>query len=150
MFQKQPFVDPLQSRFSWKIYKKAPVLESFLIKFRSRHSQMYFKITVLKKFSILSLSEYILTKLQFLRTATLLKGTQTQVFYCEFCELSKNTYFVDDLWMVGSEIPVHLFKNTFFTEHLQRLPLTVSGFQPAALLKRDSGKDVYLTISENF
>ena len=35
-----------------------------------------------------------------------------------------------------SETPVHLFKNNFFTEHLQWLHLTVSGFQPAALLKK--------------
>ena len=37
--------------------------------------------------------------------------------------------------MAVSETPVHLFTNTFFTEHLQWWLLTVSGFQPAALLK---------------
>ena len=31
---------------------------------------------------------------------------------------------------------MRLFKNTFFTEHLQWLLLTVSGFQPAALFKK--------------
>ena len=57
---------------------------------------------------------------------------------CEFCELFKNTYFVQDLWAAGFETLVRLFKNSFFTEHLQWLLLKVSGFQPATLLKRDS------------
>ena len=42
-----------------------------------------------------------------------------------------------------------IFKNTFFTEHLQWLLLTVSGFQPVNLSKKDSGKDVFLLILEN-
>ena len=64
------------------------------------------------------------------------KETPTQVFSCEFCELFRNTYFVEDLWTAGSETPVRLFENIFFTEHLQWLILTVSGFQPATLLKK--------------
>ena len=36
----------------------------------------------------------------------ILKETPTQVFSCEFCELFKNTYFVEDLWTAGSETPV--------------------------------------------
>ena len=50
----------------------------------------------------------------------LLKKTPTQIFSCEFCELFKTTYFVEDIWTAGSETPVQLFKkpflqNTFFT-----------------------------------
>ena len=40
---------------------------------------------------------------------TLLKRDSNMVFYCEYCELSKNTYFVDDLWKTGSETSVGLF-----------------------------------------
>ena len=40
-------------------------------------------------------------------------GTPTQVFSCEVCQLSNNTYFVEDLWTAGSETPVGLFKNTY-------------------------------------
>ena len=33
------------------------------------------------------------------------KVTPTKVFPCEFCELFKNTYFLEDLQMAGSETP---------------------------------------------
>ena len=69
-------------------------------------------------------------------------GLQNIFFFCEFCELFKNTYFVGDLWATGSETAVGLFKNIFFAEHLQWLLLTVSGFQRAA--------DVFLCILQNF
>ena len=42
-----------------------------------------------------------------------------------------------------------IFKKSFFTELLQWLLLTVSGFQPENLSKKDSGKDVFLLILEN-
>ena len=39
-----------------------------------------------------------------LRTATLLKKkTLAQVFSCEFCEISKNTFFTEHLWTTPSE-----------------------------------------------
>ena len=64
------------------------------------------------------------------------KGLQ-QVFSCEFCQLFKNTYFVEDLRTAGSETQARLFKNTpSFTEYLQWLILTFLGFQPATLLKK--------------
>ena len=57
----------------------------FLNKFRSRRSQMFFKIVVLKKALV---SEAFLIKLQTLRAATLLKRDS-----CEICEIFKNTLF---------------------------------------------------------
>ena len=30
------------------------------------------------------------------------KETQTQLFFCEFCEISKNTFFTERLWMTAS------------------------------------------------
>ena len=45
--------------------------------------------------------------------------------------------------MAGSETLVRLFKNTVFTEHLQWLLLSVSGFQSVALFKKGSSKDVF-------
>ena len=38
--------------------------------------------------------------------------------------------------MAGSETLERLFKNTVFTEHLQWLLLSVSGFQPVALFEK--------------
>ena len=39
--------------------------------------------------------------------------------------------------MASSGSLVHLFKDTFFTEHIQGLFLIVPGFTTAALLKRE-------------
>ena len=32
------------------------------------------------------------------------KATLTQVFSCEFCEISKNTFFIEHLWATASTI----------------------------------------------
>ena len=59
------------------------------------------------------------------------------MFSSEFCQLFKNTYFVEDLWRAGYETPACLFKNTpSFREHLQWLVLAFLAFQPATLLKK--------------
>ena len=42
-------------------------------------------------------SESLLIKLKVLRTASLLKRDSNTGFSCEFCELFKNTDFVEDL-----------------------------------------------------
>ena len=103
---------------------------------------MFFKIIVFKiivckfhrKASVLDSS---LIKLQALRTATLLKRDSSTGFLLWILWIiQKHLFCVKDLWTAGSEILVRLFKNTFLTELLQWLLLTVSGFQPAALLKK--------------
>ena len=67
---------------------------------------MFFKIGVFFNFAIFTVKGMcwspFLFKLQAWGTATLLKDTPSQVFSCESCEI---------------------FKNIFFTEHLQWLPL---------------------------
>ena len=82
--------------------------------------------------------ESSLTKLQALRTATLVKGDSNTGFLLWILWIAqKHPFCVDDVWTAGSETPVRLFKNTFLTENLQWQLLTVSGFQPAALLKKE-------------
>ena len=54
-----------------------------------------------------------LIKLQFWGPATLLKKTRTQVLSCEFCELFKNIYFLEDLQTASSETPV---RGSFFNK----------------------------------
>ena len=44
-----------------------------------------------------------------MRPATLLKETLAQIFFCEFCEISKNTFFTGHLWTTASEKYVKLF-----------------------------------------
>ena len=52
--------------------------------------------------------------------------------------------------MAGFKTPVPLFKNTFFTEHLQWLLLTISGVKPATLLKRRLQQRHFLLNFEKF
>ena len=37
--------------------------------------------------------------------AIIKKETPTQVFSCEFCEISKNTFFIEHLWTIASGNP---------------------------------------------
>ena len=47
--------------------------------------------------------EALFDKVPGLRPATLLKKeTLAQVFSCEYCEISKNTFFTEHLWMAAS------------------------------------------------
>ena len=108
---------------------------SFKTKFRSNHSQMFFKIIVLKKFHRkfhrkASVSESSLIKLQIVRTASLLKERLQQMFFFEnFVNYSRKSIL--HLWKVGSEHQCAFLRTPFFTEHLQ-----FQGFNPATLLKK--------------
>ena len=53
------------------------------------------------------------------RPARLSKGTPTQVFSCEYCEIFKNTYFEEDLSTAASD---------FFTSEVIRSSLRLSKF----------------------
>ena len=46
------------------------------------------------------------------------KETLAQVFSCEFCEISKNTYFTEHLWDTASVIVV-LWKSFILLTHQQ-------------------------------
>ena len=54
-----------------------------------------------------------------------------------FVNYSKTLILCRGSMNVGSESLVRLFKNNFFTEHLQWLRQNVSGFQPAASFKKE-------------
>ena len=41
------------------------------------------------------------------------KETQVQVFTCEFCEISKNTFFTEHLWVTASNSSLRLFIEVF-------------------------------------
>ena len=72
------------------------------------------------------------------RTATLLKRDFNTGFVLWILWIiQKHLFCVEDLWTTGSQTPVCASLRTpLFTEHLQRLLLTVTGFQPATLLKK--------------
>ena len=72
---------------------------------RNGRSQMFFKIGVLKNFSIFTGKHLcwslLLNKWQTFKSAALLKETPTQLFSCEYCEIFKNTFFIEQLrWLL--------------------------------------------------
>ena len=84
--------------------------------FRSRRSQMFFKIIKVCKFHRKApVLESSLIKLQALRTATFSKrDSNTGFLLWILWIIQKHLFCVEDLWTAGSETPVRLFKNTFF------------------------------------
>ena len=108
--------------------------------FRSRRSQMFFKIVVFKVCKFLRKApvlESSLIKLQALKTATLLKRDSNTGYLSWILWIAqKHLFCVEDVWTAGSETPVRLFKNTFFN---RTFPVAASDsfrFPPAALLKK--------------
>ena len=76
---------------------------------RMNCSQIFFKIGVLKKFAIFTVEHLclclFLIKLLALRAATLLKRVfKTRVFYCEYCEIFKNSFFYRTPLMAASRV----------------------------------------------
>ena len=63
---------------------------------------MFYKIGAIEKFT----GKYLLESCNFIK-----KDTLAQVFSCEFCEISKNTFFTEHLWATafnGSIVCDHL------------------------------------------
>ena len=78
----------------------------FCRKSSSSHQSCSIKKVVLEIFAIFTrkhlCSSHFLIKLQSFGAATLLKETLTQVFFCEYCEIFKNTYFEKQLRTTAS------------------------------------------------
>ena len=87
-------------RCLWKLWKKKIMLSSTC---RSSHRRCCVRKGVLRNFTKFSgklLCQIIFSiKLQVsgLRPATLLKKALAQVFSCEFCDISKSTFFTEHL-----------------------------------------------------
>ena len=73
------------------------ISSKFCKKSRSSYQRCSVQKAVLKNFTIFTgihlCRSLFLIKLQVFRPATLLKETPTQVFFCEYCEIFKSTYF---------------------------------------------------------
>ena len=94
------------------------------------------------------------------------KETLAQVFSCEFCEISKNTFFTEHLRATASVrfkkmLTLHsaevssspnspLIFVTVFCGETNRSSLSQMKFLPAALLKSDSNTGVFLGNLRNF
>ena len=80
-----------------------------IFSFKSSHRRCSVKKGVLKKVANFTGKHLcrglFLIKLQAFRFATLLKETPTLVFYCEICEIFKNTYFEEFLPTTAYVVP---------------------------------------------
>ena len=72
-----------------------------LIKLRSSHQRCSMKKGVIRNFTKFT-GKHLCQSLFFNKVAGLLQ-TLTQVFSCEFCEISKNTFFTEHIWMAASK-----------------------------------------------
>ena len=85
------------------------------IKYRSSHQRCSVKKGVLRKLTKFTgkhlCQSHFLNKVTAIRPETLLKKeTLTQVFSCEFCIISKNTFFTEHLWTTALHIK-HYYKH---------------------------------------
>ena len=84
-----------------------PLFTKNLIKrVRSSHQRCFAKIGLLRNFTKFT-GKYLCQSLFFNKVALacnfIEKETPAQVFSCEFCEISKNTFFAEHLWKTASE-----------------------------------------------
>ena len=118
-----------------KISSELPLLLVMLFdhvgKRSNSSSQMFLKTDVLKSFAIFTGKRMcwslFLIKLQDWRPVFLFKETLTQVFFCEYCEIFKNSFFTGtpshytflkfylmiDIWYVNSPPRIFLLLNHF-------------------------------------
>ena len=83
-------------------------------KFRSCRLQMFFKIGILKNFAKFKRKD-LCQSLFFIKVAALqacnfLKETLAQVFFCEFYDFFKNTFFIEHLHRLVLWIIIWIFK----------------------------------------
>ena len=86
------------------------------IKHRSTRPEVFCKKGVLKNFTQKFTGKYLCQSLFFNsyrpQTCNLIeKKTLAQVFSCEFCEISKNTFFIEHLWWLLLKATATLFFN---------------------------------------
>ena len=74
---------------------------AMLIKLRSSHQRCSMKKDVLRNFTKFT-GKHLCQSLFFNKVAGLLQ-TLAQVFSCKFCEISKNTFFTEYIWMTASK-----------------------------------------------
>ena len=80
---------------------------AILRKYRSSRRRCFVRKGVLRNFAKFTgkhmCQSLFYNKVADLRPATIKKDTLAQVFFCEFCKISKNTFFTEHLWAAASE-----------------------------------------------
>ena len=106
-------------KFEWKsnIFKKTVEAVFWISRFcRSSLQRCSVKKGVLRNFAKLT-GKHLWQSLFFNKVAGLWQETLTQVFSCEFCEISKNTFFTEHLWATGSDFVESKFWNNHCISH---------------------------------
>ena len=79
---------------------KVYVWEKWVWSFETLNSNLAVRLAVLGKFAIFC--SLFLKKVAGLRPANFLIKTLAQVLSCGFCQISKNTFFTENLWAITS------------------------------------------------
>ena len=103
-------------------------------RYRSSRSEVFCKKGVFKnvtKFTRKHLYQrFFFNKVAGFQPATLFKETPVQMFFCEFCDYFKSTFFVEHLWMATS-VDKQKWNQNFQTKTSKRSIL----FHPSNFLK---------------
>ena len=118
VFQNQPFVDLLQNRCSWVIYKTHRETVTIL------NTSYFFKYTLFYRTSPVAAPE----SFRFPSCNFIKKGTTTKMFFCKFCKISKDIFFFWQNtfgWLLLVFIcEFWIFQDTFFIEHLRKTTIS--------------------------
>ena len=97
IFKNTYFLDHLRTFLSASIwsFSKSPII------FISSRQEVFCKKDILRNFAKFTWVSFLL-KLQDSVCNFIKKETLAQVFSCEFCEISKNTYFTEHVWTTAS------------------------------------------------
>ena len=86
---------------------------------RCSRSQMFFKIGVLKNFCNIHMKISVLESLFNKVDSKDIKKAQTQVFFCEYCEVFKSTFFTELLrWLFWCFKKVRIFSGNHWWRRL--------------------------------
>ena len=105
---------------SWKIYPSSSPLRNHNT-IRSSPPEVFCKKGFFRKFAKFT-GKPLCQSLFFNKVASLKKETQAQVFYCEFCEISKNTFFTEQLWATASAQSMETGNNDLYIPKMFTIP----------------------------
>ena len=99
-FLRTPFLQNISGGFFWKLHIYSYLLILTQPAFICSNSTMKTAENLVRSSN----------RRSSLRAATLLKKRLAQVLSCEFCEISKNTFFIEHFWATASDITQHCSK----------------------------------------
>ena len=105
-------------------FKSFFIVKSYITGSRSSHPRYSIRKGVLKNFAKLT-GKHLCQSLFFNKVK---KETLSQVFSCEFCEISKNTFFTEHLWATASKATK---QKSYYFRLIFRISEMYSGYTPS-------------------